>query len=308
MIFRRRAVQRLAPPRKPPRPPRDLLKLAQRALEEDQAKDDRTTQALFPHRLPSKALIVAEAPARVAGLAYVASIGRSFGVRTHPYVREGALVAPGDPVMTVSGDLRRILAAERTMLNGLMHLSGVATATAHAARAALAGRGGPAIFATRKTLPGLRAVEKWAVELGGGEPHRMDLASGLLVKNNHLTAVSIEEAVDRLRRRWGSRWPIEIEVRSAEEAIRAGRAGANAILIDNQSPGDAAGIVRALERAGLRDRVWVELSGGITEENVGRYRSIGADAVSLGSLTHSAPSVPFHLTVLRTRRPLGRPA
>jgi nicotinate-nucleotide pyrophosphorylase (carboxylating) len=197
-----------------------------------------------------------------------------------------------------------MLSVERTALNFLMHLSGVATSTAQAVRAAGPLRGGPQVLATRKTLPGLRDLEKWAVVLGGGRPHRRDLASGLLVKNNHLAAISIEEAVARLRRRRRAGVAIEVEVRTSGEALRAVRAGADAILVDNRSPRSARAIVKAIERAGSRGRVRIELSGGITPANVGAYRAVGADAVSLGSITHSAPAMPFHLTV--TVPPAGR--
>lgn len=200
-------------------------------------------------------------------------------------------------MLELRGDLRRILGVERTILNYLMHLSGVATATHQAARSV--GRG-TRVYGTRKTLPGLRDLEKAAVRHGGGDPHRRDLASGLLVKNTHLALVPIEEAVARARRRAGAS-PLQVEVRSATEAVRAARAGADALLIDNQGPRRSHAILRALERAGLRKDRWVELSGGITPQNARRYRSVGADAVSLGSITHSARAVPFHLVVRRPR-------
>jgi nicotinate-nucleotide pyrophosphorylase (carboxylating) len=207
-------------------------------------------------------------------------------------------------VLEIRGDLRRILGIERTALNFLMHLSGVATSTRRAIRAAGEGDSAPRVYATRKTLPGLRDLEKAAVRHGGGEPHRRDLSSAFLIKNNHLAFLPIETAVRRARS-VARGAPIEVEVRSAAEARRAVGAGADALLIDNRRPSGARAVVRALERAGLRDRVWVELSGGLTPENVRRYRASGADALSLGSITHSAAALPFHLVVRRpavTRR------
>ncbi|MGB6501622.1 MAG: carboxylating nicotinate-nucleotide diphosphorylase, partial [Thermoplasmata archaeon] len=220
----------------------------------------------------------------------------SRGLRVQRALRDGALVRAGTVVLELRGDARRIVSAERTLLNFLMHASGVATATARAVRGA---RGGPGleVWGTRKTLPGLRDLEKAAVGHGGGRPHRRDLAEGLLIKNNHLALVPLEEAVRRARRAARPGEAVEVEVRSVGEAVRAARAGAPVLLLDNRSPRAARAIVRALERAGLRRGRWIELSGGITPDTIGRYRRTGADAASLGALTHSAIAVPFHLTV-----------
>jgi len=193
------------------------------------------------------------------------------------------------------------------MLNLLMHASGVATETRHAVDATRGARRPLEVWATRKTLPGLRDLEKAAVVHGGGRPHRRDLSDAVLIKNNHLAFVPLAEAIARARRRARRGERVEVEVRGVRDALRAARAGAEAILIDNASPATARSVVRALERAGLRRGRWVELSGGITPRTVGRYRSAGADAVSLGALTHSAPALPFHL-VLRPTARLRRPA
>ena len=222
-------------------------------------------------------------------------------------IRDGAAVRPGLPVLIVRGAARSILSVERTVLNLLMHASGVATATSRADRAARPSRPALVVLATRKTLPGLRDLEKAAVVHGGGQPHRRDLSDRILVKSNHLALVPMETAVARARRQARPGETVEVEVRSVREALRAARAGAATLLVDNASPRAAGTIVRALEKAGVRRRVRVELSGGITAANLRRYRSVGADAVSLGSLTHSAPALPFHLRL----RPLGlrrRPA
>jgi len=230
------------------------------------------------------------------------------GLRVRGQLRDGASVRPGQVVLTLDGDARRILTAERSILNLLMHASGIATATARAVRGARGGRRRLEVWATRKTLPGLRDLEKAAVEHGGGHSHRRDLSDGLLLKSNHLVFVPLELAVERVRRRARPGERVEVEVRNRSEAIRAARAGADAVLIDNASPAQARGIVRALTAAGLRAGRWVELSGGITPENVHRYRSVGADAVSLGSLTHSAPALPFHLRLRPVRLSHSRPS
>jgi len=176
-----------------------------------------------------------------------------------------------------------------------------ATETARAVRAAGKRPPGVQVLATRKTLPGLRDLEKAAVVHGGGRPHRRDLSDGLLVKTNHLALVGVEEAVRRARRRARPGEPVEVEVRTATEALRAARAGADALLLDNSSPSRAEHVVRALSTAGLRSGLSVELSGGLTPARLRRYRGVGADAASLGGLTHSAPALPFHLRLRPVR-------
>jgi nicotinate-nucleotide pyrophosphorylase (carboxylating) len=281
-------------------------RLARAALAEDRTGHDRTTRAVGVPRSTAEGRVVAQARGIVSGLAAAREVGRAMGLRVTLRRADGASVRPGDEVLRVRGDARRILAAERTLLNFLMHASGVATETARAVRNA---RGAPRrleVWATRKTLPGLRDLEKAAVVDGGGRPHRRDLSDAVLVKNNHLAFVPLATAIARARAAVGPRERVEVEVRSVRDALRAARAGADALLLDNATPRRARAIVRALEAAGLRRGRWVELSGGVTAASVRAYRRVGADAVSLGSLTHSAPALPFHLTLAPAR--LSRPA
>ena len=283
----------------------DARAFARHALDEDRAAHDRTSRAVVPAGAHAEAGVVAQAAGVLSGVTVAAVVARSAGASARILVRDGARVRPGRRVLRLSGTARSLLAAERTLLNVLMHASGVATTTARAVRAT---RGGPRrleVWATRKTLPGLRDLEKAAVVHGGGRPHRRDLSDALLIKNNHLALVPLGAAVRRARAAARPDERVQVEVRSAADAVRAARAGADAILIDNASPARARSIVEALARAGLRRGRWIELSGGITPDNVGRYRRAGADAVSLGSLTHSAPALPFHLELRPTR--LSRP-
>lgn len=276
-----------------------VASLARRALTEDRFRDDRTTRALLPSAVPAEGVVTAQARGVLSGMAAVRAIARAAHLEVRGARRDGSPVARGTVVVRLRGDARSLLGVERTLLNFLMHSSGVATETRRAVRAA---RGFPrrlAIYATRKTLPGLRDLEKAAVVHGGGHPHRRDLSSALLIKNNHLVFVPVAEAVRRGRRASPRGATIEVEVRTAREAIAAARAGADALLIDNAGPARSRAIVRALDRASLRRGRTVELSGGITPDRVGRYRAVGADLVSLGSLTHSAPALPFHLRLRR---------
>ncbi len=292
----------------PPRtraPAPAVVALVRRALEEDRYRRDVTTRGLLAGHVRARGAVSAQASGVVSGLAAVSVAVRRLGLRTAQRLEDGARVRRGETVLVLEGDARRLLAVERTVLNVLMHASGVATKTARAVRAVRGSRPRLEIWATRKTLPGLRDLEKAAVVHGGGKPHRRDLSDAVLVKSNHLALVPLEEAVQRLRRRYGARRPIEVEVRTRAEALRAARTGVRRILIDNAGPRRSRAILRALERAGLRSGLWVELSGGITPENAGRYRAVGANALSLGGLTHSAPALPFHLRIAPSalRRP-----
>ncbi len=281
--------------RRPGRSVGDVRELVRRALAEDRADEDITSRALLPRPVPSEGTVTAEAPGVFSGGAYARAAAHELGVRLRALLPDGKRVRRGTVVLVLRGDARRLLALERTLLNFLMHASGVATQTARAVDAARSARSRLEVWGTRKTLPGLRDLEKAALVHGGGRPHRHDLAESVLVKNNHLAFVPLELAARRARAKVGPRGSVEVEVRSRSEALRAARAGVDRLLLDNRTPAQARGIVRALERAGLRRGRWVELSGGITPENVGRYRDVGADAVSLGGLTHSAPALPLHL-------------
>jgi nicotinate-nucleotide pyrophosphorylase (carboxylating) len=284
-------------------PPADL---ARRTLAEDRYLEDRTSRAVVPANARAEGRIVAQSAGVLSGTAVAGAVAHAAGLRTRLLRSDGDRLRAGTVVMEVRGPARAVLAAERSILNVLTHASGVATATARAVRAARGARRRLEVWATRKTLPGLRDLEKAAVVHGGGRPHRRDLSDAILVKNNHLALVPLATAVGRARRAAARGERVQVEVRTPRQALRAARAGADALLIDNASPRRARAIVRALEAAGLRRGRWIELSGGITPATVGRYRRVGADAVSLGSLTHSAPALPFHL-VLRPAR-LSRPS
>jgi nicotinate-nucleotide pyrophosphorylase (carboxylating) len=269
--------------------------LARRALSEDRARRDRTTRAVLPRAASAVATVEAQATGVLSGMSVAREIARTAGLRVSLVRPDGSRVRSGTVVLRLRGDARRVLSVERTLLNVLMHASGVATETERAVRAARGSVPALEVWGTRKTLPGLRDLEKAAIVHGGGRPHRRDLADALLVKNNHLAFVPLAEAVRRARARAKPGERVEVEVRSPSDAVRAARAGATTILIDNATPRRAREIVRALEAAGLRRGRWVELSGGITPDTVRRYRRVGANAVSLGALTHSAPALPFHL-------------
>jgi len=202
---------------------------------------------------------------------------------------DGTLVAAGDVLGVVEGSLASILTGERTALNFLCHLSGVATLTRRFVDAA----GGRAtIWDTRKTLPGLRALEKAAVRAGGGRNHRGSLSEMVLVKDNHLLGLGITEAVRRAREMWPAR-TVEVECDRRDQVEEAVAAGATMVLLDNMSPAEVAGCV-----ALVAGRIPVEVSGGVTLANVGAYAATGADLISTSTITQSAPALDIGLDIV----------
>jgi nicotinate-nucleotide pyrophosphorylase (carboxylating) len=281
-----------------------LRRLAENALAEDRTREDITTAAVVPDDQRGSGIIIAKADGVLAGLpvARAVFLAADRSLAWHPHVEDGDQVSPGDRVATIEGSLASILRAERAALNFLTHLSGVATAAATLVRA-LQGTN-CRLRDTRKTLPGLRVLEKYAVRVGGGSNHRPNLAEGVLIKDNHLAALrarslDIADAVrlarQALARLGNPEMPIEIEVTSVEEARQALDARADELLLDNM-PLDAMREVVAL--AAARDpRPALEASGGITLDNARQVAETGVDYISVGAITHSAQALDMSLDV-----------
>ncbi len=281
-------------------------RLLRAALAEDRWRHDVTSRAVVPPGTRARALVSAQATGTLSGLALGRRLARLAGLNASLHARDGARVRPGSVVLELRGDARRILAIERTLLNFVTHLSGVATLTARAVRNARRVRRGFRVRATRKTLPGLRDLEKAAVVDGGGEPHRRDLSEAVLIKSNHLALVPLARAIRRVQQQQRPGLPLQVEVRSIPQARAAARAGARSLLVDNQSPARLRRLVRAVRALPYGNRVELEASGGITPENIAAYVRTGVNAASLGRLTHSAPAVPFHLTLVPRRTERAR--
>jgi nicotinate-nucleotide pyrophosphorylase (carboxylating) len=276
-----------------------VRRLVRAALAEDRATEDVTTAALVPPEQRGSGAIMAKAPGVLAGLpvarAVFAAVDPSLEWREER--RDGDRLAPSDRVAAVAGSLSSILRGERVALNYLCHLSGVATAAAAVVRS-LEGTG-CRLRDTRKTTPGLRLLEKYAVRCGGGTNHRLDLAGGVLIKDNHLAALrqrglGIADAV-RLARQANPGLKIEIEVTSVDEAREAIAAGADELLLDNMSLRAMRDVVRLL--AGREPRPRLEASGGITIENARQVAETGVDFLSMGAVTHSAQALDMSLEV-----------
>jgi nicotinate-nucleotide pyrophosphorylase (carboxylating) len=269
------------------------------ALAEDRASEDVTTAALVPPEQQGRAVVCAKAEGVLAGLvlaeASFAAVDESLDWKA--LKADGDPLRPGDRIAEVGGSLASILRGERVALNFLTHLSGVATA-AHEVVRTLDGTE-CRLRDTRKTIPGLRLLEKYAVRMGGGTNHRLDLADGVLIKDNHIAALrdrerSIEDAV-RLAREAHPSMRIEVEVTDVGEAREAMKAGADELLLDNMSPGEMRKVVALASKR--TPRPVLEASGGITLANARQVAETGVDFISMGAITHSAPALDMSLEV-----------
>ncbi len=264
-------------------------RLAYAALAEDVGEGDVTTEATIDADASGEAELVLKEPGVVCGLDVAEAVFRALDaeLRFERLVDQGTLVGSATAVARVSGPLRAILTGERTALNFLGRLSGIATLTRRYVDA-VAGTGA-AILDTRKTTPGLRVLEKHAVAIGGGRNHRLGLDDGVLVKDNHLRATgSIREAVERLRA--ATHLPVEVECETLEQVSEALAAGADALLLDNMRVDELRAAV-----ALARGRARLEASGGVTLDNVRAVAETGVDEISVGALTHSARSLDVSL-------------
>ena len=267
-------------------PPRTTwIWLVEAALAEDLGPGDATSEALIPEEIAGVAHVEVREPASLAGMEVAREVFERNEVVWEATRLDGARVDGGVVIAVVRGPVRGILAAERTALNFLQRLSGIATLTTSFCDAVRGTRA--TIVDTRKTTPGWRTLEKFAVRCGGGTNHRMGLYDAMLIKDNHIRAVgSVADAVKRARAQNPSGLRIQIEVESLREAQEAIEAGADALLIDNRTPPEISEIV-----AFAGGRSLLEASGNIALANVAEVARTGVDRISVGALTHSAPAV-----------------
>jgi nicotinate-nucleotide pyrophosphorylase (carboxylating) len=265
-----------------------------RALEEDIGLGDVTTAATVAAAARCRAEVVAKAEGVICGLEVMAAVFAALDARVAFTAErdDGDRVSPGDVVARLKGPTRAVLTGERTALNFLQRLSGIATLTAQYA-AAVAGTRAQ-ILDTRKTAPGLRALDKYAVQVGGGRNHRFGLFDGVLIKDNHIRAAGgVGEAVARARRAAHHLLKVEVEAQSMGQVTEALQAGADVVMLDNMSPGEVRAAV-----ALIGGRARTEVSGGVTLETVRAYAETGADFISVGALTHSPAALDFSLEIV----------
>lgn len=271
--------------------PGEIDQIVQRALAED--LPDITGEAIFPPLERGRARLVAKENGIVAGLAFARAVFTALdpAARVEPLRSDGSVVAAGEAIAVVEATVRALLSGERTALNLLQRASGIATATRRYVEAVGGTRA--RIYDTRKTAPGLRALDKYAVRVGGGWNHRLGLHDMFLIKNNHIDRIgSLRKAVEKVRAS-GKRAAVMVEVRSLEELEEALAAGADSLLLDNMDP---AMLREAVRRAG--GRIPLEASGGVTLENVRAIAETGVDRISVGALTHSVRALDISMRML----------
>jgi nicotinate-nucleotide pyrophosphorylase (carboxylating) len=272
-----------------------VQQLISRAIVEDRTRQDVTTKALIPKTQKGKALIIAKGIGVIAGteIAKLVFLKVDPKLKLDILIKDGTEVRAGDVIATIEGKTSSILKAERVALNFIQRLSGVASETA---RYVLAIKGLPVyVTDTRKTTPGLRTLEKYAVRAGGGKNHRMNLADGILIKDNHIASfrrrgLGIKEIIAKARIESPPELKIEIEVKNLEEAVQAADAGADIIMLDNMKLEDMRQAVRL-----VKGRALIEASGGVTLENVRSVAETGVDFISVGALTHSPKALDISL-------------
>jgi nicotinate-nucleotide pyrophosphorylase (carboxylating) len=268
-------------------------------LMEDVGLGDVTTAVAVPEGLKADAVVVAKEACVVAGIEEVTVLAEVLGLKVKSVVRDGDEVDAGQTILEFSGDARNILVAERTVLNLLSRMCGIATATRKLVKALKQARVGTKIAATRKTAPGLLYFDKKAVAIGGGDPHRLHLDDMVLIKDNHIAiAGSLEEAINRVKQKVSFSKKIEVEVTSVDDAVYAAEAGADIVMLDNMTPEKIKDAVEAIRRSGLNRAVLIEASGQITEENFLEYASTQVvDVLSIGALTHDVKCVDISLEI-----------
>ncbi len=285
---------------------RRLTAIIENALLEDRATRDATSYSCIDPQQRASATILAKQDCVLAGIGCVArildvyaaldgAVVSHYGITSHPSIFDGVRLHKGDSIAVIQHNARVLLSCERVILNFLQRMSGVATMTRRFVDA-VAGTNAK-ILDTRKTVPGWRILDKYAVRCGGGTNHRLDLSDGVLIKNNHVALTgSVVEALERTHRNRRGTQPIEVEVHNLEQLDQALQHGAEAILLDNLPPDTVRAAVEHVRK--LKRSVPLECAGGIRLENVRAYAETGVNFISVGALTHSAPAADMSLRIV----------
>jgi len=262
-------------------------------LAEDIGKGDITSNLLPRKKITAS--IISRQEGMVAGVQYVKYIFVSRGCKVKILKKDGSKIKPNQKIMRISGFAHIILPCERTALNLLSRMSGIATQTNHFVNKIRKVTPKVKLYSTRKTAPGLRLFDKDAVEIGGGNRHRMSLHDMIMIKDNHLAVSdSVWELVQKACKKYRT---VEVEVEGLNDAILAAKAGASIIMLDNRSPKEISKIINILKKLHLRDKVKIEASGGINSANIQSYARTGVDMISVGKITSSVPGLDLSLEV-----------
>jgi len=284
-------------------PEKILEEKIRRFVEEDLGQGDITTLLTIPPRTIVEAEVVAKESGIAAGVEEALTLLKSFDLEANAPVSDGSKVEKETVILKVTGDARTLLSIERTLLNILTRMSGIATITHRLVEKVKSSGSKARVACTRKVAPGLSYFDKRAVMLGGGDTHRLHLDDLVLIKNNHLAILgSIDQAVRKVRSTVSFSKKIEVEVSKPDEAIEAAKAGTDIVMLDNFPPQRVRETITMLEKKELRNKVLIEASGGINEQNILQFAKAGADILSLGELTDSARALDISLKIVKVRK------
>jgi nicotinate-nucleotide pyrophosphorylase (carboxylating) len=267
-------------------------------LNQDSGFVDITTQALVEPGLNVKAKVISKEDGLVAGMGLVSALLDYYKISIIKNKIDGSIIKENEILLEMEGDARSILTMERTILNFLMRMSGIATLTSEMVKEARGVNPNIIIAGTRKTTPGLQFWEKEAIRIGGGDTHRYRLDDAVLIKDNHLVLVGDVVAAIKMARDYASfTKKIEIEVENLEDALKAANAGADIIMLDNMDTNEIIKVLNKLDKEKIRDEVLIEVSGGINPHNISEYAETGVDIISSGYITHSAGVLDMSLEI-----------
>ena len=277
-----------------------------RFVEEDVGQGDITTLLTVPSGTVAEAEVVVKEPGVIAGIEEALIFLESFGLQANPLVADGSELKPKKVILKIVGDARTLLSIERTLLNLLSRMSGIATITRRLVEKIRGSGYKTRVACTRKVAPGLSYFDKKAVMVGGGDTHRLHLDDMVLIKDNHLAVVGdVVSAVKKAREAVSFSKKVEVEVSSSEDALKAAEAGADIIMLDNFTPKKVEETIGLLKKKGIRDKVLVEASGGITEQNMLSFAEAGVDIVSLGEITDSPKALDMSLEIVKVKKRRG---
>lgn len=273
-------------------------------VEEDVGQGDITTSLIIPSGTIVEAKVLVKEPGVIAGIEEAIIFLESFGLQVNPLVSDGSKKKQKAVILKIVGDARTLLSIERTLLNLLSRMSGIATATSRLVEKVRKAGYKTRVACTRKVALGLSYFDKKAVMIGGGDTHRLHLDDMILVKDNHLAVIGdIRPAVKKVREAVSFSKKVEIEVSTVEDALKAVEAGVDIVMLDNFTSKQVKTTIELLENKRLRHKILVESSGGITEKNLLEFAAAGVDIISLGEITHSAKALDMSLEIVKVKKP-----
>ena len=282
-------------------PRRILEEKLRNMLAEDIGQGDVTTALIVPADSTAEAEVIAKQTGVIAGMEEAKTLLESLGLKAKILVPDGKRIETKSVLMEISGDTRTILSVERTLLNVISRMSGIATATRRLIEKVRNAKFETRVACTRKVAPGLLYFDKKAVQIGGGDTHRLHLDDMILIKDNHIAvAGSIKKAIEKVRKEVSFSKKIEIEVTRVKDALAAAKARADIIMLDNFSPKQIEKVIKLLKEEDFYEKVLLEASGGITTENVLAYASTGVNIVSLGEITDSTKALDISMGITKS--------